>query len=147
MAKTVIPDQTLLQRLHIDFRWIVPHWVQVKERTDTNGYVDMWGVPYRATSNQEHYAVDGAPLAAAATPRDLEDFTWPISHDEDQFRGLRQQAKDLYEDTEYVVGADARSKLARDRRPCKCAAMNNSSWTWWLTLNSQMRCSTRSSGI
>lgn len=107
MAQTVIPDETLLQRLHIDFRWIVPHWVQVKERTDTNGYVDMWGVPYRATSNQEHYAVDGAPLAAAATPRDLEDFTWPNPHDEDQFRGLRQQAKDLYEDTGYVVGADA----------------------------------------
>lgn len=108
MAQTVVPDEALLQRFRIDFRWVVPHWVQVKPRTDADGYVDMWSVPYIATDDGDHYAVDGAgaPLRSA-TLEDLESFPWPNPYDEDQFRGLRQQAKRLYEETGYVIGADA----------------------------------------
>ncbi len=106
MAQTVVPDEALLQRFKIDFRWIVPHWVQVKERTDADGYIDMWGVPYRATDNQEHFAVDGAPLAGA-TIADLDDFPWPDPNDPAQFAGLREQARQLFEGTDYVIGADA----------------------------------------
>ena len=107
MAQTVVPDETLLQRFHIDFRWVKPHWVQVKERTDTNGYIDMWGVPYKGTEDGEHFAVDGAPLAHASTIADLDDFAWPDAEDPEQFRGLREQARALHEGTGYVVGADA----------------------------------------
>ncbi len=57
MAQTVVPDEALLQRFHIDFRWVKPHWVQVKERTDTNGYVDIWGVPYKGTANTSPWMV------------------------------------------------------------------------------------------
>jgi uroporphyrinogen decarboxylase len=106
MAQTVVPDEALLQRLGIDFRWVVPHWVQVKPRTDVDGYIDMWGVPYKATSDQDHYAVDGAPLKKA-TLEDLEKFSWPNPNDPEQFKGLREQAKHLYENTGYVIGADA----------------------------------------
>ena len=106
MAQTVVSDEALLQRFHIDFRWIVPHWVQIKERTDTDGYIDMWGVPYRATDNKDHYAVDGAPLKTA-TLADLDSFPWPDPHDGNQFQGLRQQAARLYKETGYVIGADA----------------------------------------
>lgn len=106
MAQTVVPDEALLQRLGIDFRWVVPHWVQVKPRTDVDGYFDMWGVPYKATADQDHYAVDGAPLKKA-TLEDLEKFSWPNPNDPEQFKGLRQQAKHLYENTDYVIGADA----------------------------------------
>ena len=38
MAQTVVPDECLLERFDIDFRWIVPHWVQVTERQDVPGY-------------------------------------------------------------------------------------------------------------
>ena len=106
MAQTVVPDEALLQRLGIDFRWVVPHWVQVKPRDGVDGYIDMWGVPYRATADQDHYAVDGAPLKKA-TARNLEDFAWPNPHDPDQFKGLREQARHLFENTGYVIGADA----------------------------------------
>lgn len=106
MAQTVVPDEALLQRLGIDFRWVVPNWVQVRERDDADGYIDMWGVPYRATEDQDHYAVDGAPLKKA-TLKDLENFAWPDPYDPDQFKGLREQAKWLYENTDYVIGADA----------------------------------------
>ena len=60
MAQTVVPDESLLQRFDIDFRWILPNWVQVTERDDVPGYVDMWGVPYKAAGNWDHCVVDGA---------------------------------------------------------------------------------------
>jgi uroporphyrinogen decarboxylase len=106
MAQTVVPDEALLQYLGIDFRWVVPNWVQVTEREDVDGYIDMWGVPYRAAEGRDHYAVDGAPLKNA-TIEDLDDFLWPNTNDPDQFKGLRERAKHYFENTDYVVGADA----------------------------------------
>ncbi len=106
MAQTVVPDESLLQRFDIDFRWIVPNWVQVVERKDVPGYIDMWGVPYKATEDRDHCVVDGAPMRPA-TLETIDDFQWPDPNDPDQFKGLREKAKTLYENTDYVIGADA----------------------------------------
>jgi uroporphyrinogen decarboxylase len=106
MAQTVVPDESLLKRFDIDFRWLVPNWVQVTEREDVPGYIDMWGVPYKATEDRDHYAVDGAPMRPA-TVDTLDDYPWPDPHDPEQFKGLRERAKFLYENTDYVIGADA----------------------------------------
>ncbi len=106
MAQTVVPDECLLERFNIDFRWIVPHWVQVTERTDVPGYIDMWGVPYKAAGDWDHCVVDGAPMRQA-TLETIDDFQWPDTNDPEQFRGLRERARHLYENTDYVVGADA----------------------------------------
>lgn len=110
MAQTIVPDEALLQRFNIDFRWMVPNWVQVTERTDLpDGYFDMWGVPYKGADG-DHYAVDSlheAPLAYAETPEDLEKFNWPDPDDPRQFEGLRERAQWYHENTGYVIGADA----------------------------------------
>ena len=106
MAQTVVPDESLLQRFDIDFRWIVPNWVQVTEREDVPGYIDMWGVPYKATEDWDHCVVDGAPMRQA-TLDNIDDFQWPDPNDPEQFKGLREKAKHLYENTDFVIGADA----------------------------------------
>lgn len=109
MAQTVVPDEALLKHFNVDFRWLVPNWVQVTEREDVDGYYDMWGVPYKGADG-DHYAVDSlskAPLADAETVEDIENFSWPDPEDPAQFEGLRERAKDLYENTGYVLGADA----------------------------------------
>lgn len=106
MAQTVWPDEALLKRLDIDFRWLVPNWVQLTEREGIEGYVDMWGVPYRALEDWDHCVVDGAPMREASIDQ-LDDFPWPDAHDPQQFAGLREQARHLYENTDYVIGADA----------------------------------------
>ena len=106
MAQTVVPDESLLQRFDIDFRWIVPNWVQVTEREDVPGYIDMWGVPYKATEDWDHCVVDGAPMRKA-TLDNIDDFHWPDPNDPEQFKGLREKAKRLYENTDFVIGADA----------------------------------------
>jgi len=112
MAQTVVPDEALLQHFNIDFRWLVPNWVQVTEREDLDegGYFDMWGVPYKG-AHGDHYAVDTlarAPLADCETAEDvLNADCWPDPEDPAQFAGLRERAKHLYETTGYVLGADA----------------------------------------
>jgi uroporphyrinogen decarboxylase len=50
--------------------------------------------------------VDGAPMRPA-TIDTLDDYQWPDANDPEQFRGLRERAKFLYENTDYVIGADA----------------------------------------
>ena len=112
MAQTVVPDEALLQRFGVDFRWLVPNWVQVTEREDLEegGYYDMWGVPYKG-AHGDHYAVDSlakAPLADCETAEDvLTANCWPDPEDPGQFAGLRESAKHLHETTGYVLGADA----------------------------------------
>lgn len=111
MAQTVVPDEALLQHLGVDFRWLVPNWVQVTERDDMeDGYIDMWGVRYKGADG-DHYAVDSlakAPLADCETAEDvLSADCWPDPEDPAQFAGLRERAKELYETTGYVLGADA----------------------------------------
>jgi uroporphyrinogen decarboxylase len=109
MAQTIVPDEALLQHFNVDFRWLVPNWVQVRERKDVDGYVDMWGVPYKGADG-DHYAVDSlspAPLAHAETVEDIEAFDWPDPDDPAQFAGLGARARELHENTGYVLGADA----------------------------------------
>ena len=106
MAQTVWPDEALLRRLDVDFRWVVPNWVQLTPREDVEGYIDMWGVPYKALDDWDHCVVDGAPMREASI-EEIDDFQWPDAHDPKQFEGLREQAKYYFEETDYVVGADA----------------------------------------
>lgn len=109
MAQTIVPDEPLLRHFGVDFRWLVPNWVQVTERSDCEGYVDMWGVPYRG-AHGDHFAVDSlapAPLADCETPDDVAAHAWPDPEDPAQFAGLHERARDLFENTGYVIGADA----------------------------------------
>lgn len=110
MAQTVVPEEPLLRHFNVDFRWLVPNWVQVTERRDVEGYHDMWGVPYRGAAG-DHFAVDTLarpPLADCETPGDVENATcWPDPEDPAQFAGLGARARALYENTGYVIGADA----------------------------------------
>lgn len=106
MAQTVVPDEALLKHLGVDFRWLVPNWVQVTERDDVDGYVDMWGVPYKGADG-DHYAVDGSPLKDAGQVADIDAHHWPDPNDPAQFAGLGERARNLFETTGYVLGADA----------------------------------------
>ena len=109
MAQNVVIDEAIYQRLGIDFRWLVPRWVNVHdvEIDNERGYVDMWKTPHKWTDVGQYYAIHAQPLGQEnLTLDDLDDFDWPDPDDPAMFHGLREQAKAWYEKTDYVVGAD-----------------------------------------
>lgn len=105
MGQTVVPDETLLELFGVDFRWLIPSWVGVKPfKTDSrDGYVDMWGTTFARM--EDYYAMVDTPLKKG-TVAELESHAWPDPDDPAMFDGLARKARDLYENTDYVVGAD-----------------------------------------
>ena len=105
MAQTIVPDEKLLQKFGIDFRWLIPHWVGVTpfEEKGRTGYYDMWGTTF--SEMEDYFAITATPLAEG-TMEELENHPWPDPDDPRMFAGLREQAKDLYENTDYIIGAD-----------------------------------------
>jgi len=109
MAQNVVLDDEVCQRLGIDFRWIVPNWVGVRdiEIDGHPGYVDMWQTPHIWTEVGQYYAIHAQPLGQESLNLlDIENFAWPDPDNPAMFDGLRQQAKHWYKTSDYVVGAD-----------------------------------------
>lgn len=109
MAQNIVLEEALCQRLGLDFRWVVPNWVRVRdiEMDGVPGYLDMWNTPHKFTDAGQYFAVAGQPLSQEdLSLADIEAFDWPDPHDPQMFAGLREQARQWYENTDYVVGAD-----------------------------------------
>lgn len=103
MVQNVIPDEKLLQRYGVDFRWIAPNWINVTD-VDEDKYKDMWGIVWQHMLDA--YSVYTSPLQHA-TLQDLERFPWPDPDDPNLIKGLAERAKYLYENTDYVLVADS----------------------------------------
>ena len=109
MAQNVVLPEHLCQRLGLDFRWIVPHWVGTRdiEIDGEPGYVDMWRTPHKWTEMGSYFAVAGHPLGREGlTDAEVAAFAWPDPDQPAMFAGLAEQARHWQESTDYVVGAD-----------------------------------------
>jgi uroporphyrinogen decarboxylase len=104
MVQNVYPDETLLRRFGVDFRWIEPHWVGVKEADGQDAYIDMWGITWVHMLNS--YSLADSPLKHA-TIDDVARHDWPDPYNPQIWAGLGQRARWLYENTDYVVVADS----------------------------------------
>jgi len=109
MAQNIVLPEMLCQRLGLDFRWIVPRWVGMRDAMidGVRGYVDMWHTPHKWTDVGNYYAIHAHPLGKDdLTIADIETFDWPNPNNPAMFAGLRDQAKQWHDDTQYVVGGD-----------------------------------------
>ena len=104
MVQNVIPDEDVLKRYHIDFRWIAPNWIDVSDvREDI--YRDMWGIEWQYMLDA--YSVYSSPLSSAKTVADIERHPWPDPEDPKLVEGLRERAKHYYENTDYILVGDS----------------------------------------
>jgi uroporphyrinogen decarboxylase len=105
MAQTIVPDEKLLEMFGVDFRWLIPKWVGVKpfDKNGRKGYHDMWGTTF--SEMEDYFAITGTPLKEG-TMEELENHPWPDPENVEMFEGLADQARHLYENTDYVIGAD-----------------------------------------
>ncbi len=109
MAQNVVLPEAICQRLGIDFRWLVPRWVGVRE-IEVNGqpgYLDMWHTPHQFTDVGGYYAIAGQPLGSPdLSLGDLQSFAWPDPDQPEMFTGLAEQAYRWHSETDYIIGAD-----------------------------------------
>ncbi len=102
-------DESVMQRLGSDCRplGIKPPLNWTPPPAEPGTFTDLWGITWR----QAHYGkgyyweMHRHPLAEASV-EDIESYAWPDFEDPGFFAGLAEDAKELYENTDYAIMAD-----------------------------------------
>jgi len=113
MQQIVEMDEAVLKYLDVDVRGFAPGAPDVGGDVDLDGdrYRDEWGVVRRRPEGCEYYELCGSPLAGAITSADVARYPWPDPTDAGRFRGLRERARELKEETDYAVVFNARFSM------------------------------------
>lgn len=101
MMDSVFPKEDLLKRYEIDFRAVRPssaYEPEIKELAD--GFIDEYGIRWKKASY--YYDMVEHPLAKK-TLSELEDTPYADPYIAERRIGLREQAKELYEKTDYCI--------------------------------------------
>ncbi len=104
---TVYPKEDLLQRYQVDFRPVHmkgPWYFKTRELAEDESFYDEYGLKWKKASY--YYDVVERPLAGIETLADLEKYPWPDPYDPGRVVGIREEARQLYETSPYLVVAD-----------------------------------------
>ena len=99
-------DERVLERLDVPFRRVYLRPAATFKLTvaDDGSFCDEWGVGYRPMGPYNERV--GHPLAGA-TLADLDRYPWPDPCDPGRVEGLAEEARRLYEETDYSLVAGA----------------------------------------
>jgi uroporphyrinogen decarboxylase len=109
------PCGILLERFHVDTRWIRPlsnympyDHMAVQHEKGYVGVHDAFGVFWGNDARKDlhdilYYDPVIHPLEQAATVQDVENHAWPDGKDAAPFKGLADQARQLHEKTDFAV--------------------------------------------
>ncbi len=96
-------DERILEALDIDIRRVF--FETTHELTPINDeeaqFVDAWGTLYVSGPGYTHPA--GPPLAELNTIAELRDYPWPKAEQFGELAGLKEQAENLYHNTNYAI--------------------------------------------
>lgn len=104
-AATVFPSETILRRFGVDTRMLVLGAAEGRpdRQIAEDTFVDEWGVT--CTRHGGHYLNTDGPFYHLDEPtrQDLEKYDWPDPTDPGRYRGLRERARELHENTDCAV--------------------------------------------
>jgi uroporphyrinogen decarboxylase len=102
---TVCPMEDFFQRYEVDFRpvYMKGPWAFEPREMPDDSFYDEFNLRWKKASYD--YDVVEHPLANA-TIHDLDTAIWPDPYDPGRVAGLKEEARDLYENTDYAVVAD-----------------------------------------
>jgi uroporphyrinogen decarboxylase len=112
VQQLAVPGEAVLERLHVDTRYIVAHgpdgFQGGIERSERNGRAwldlkDEFGVVWSTAEDQQLYMDPFIHPLAQATIDDLDDYPWPRGADPSRFTGLRERALELRKETPYAL--------------------------------------------
>jgi uroporphyrinogen decarboxylase len=103
---TVATPQKILEMYRVDFRTIrlKAPWNNPSTIYADGSYLDDYGVLMKPC--EYYYDAVNRPLAGDITENDIKNSTWPDPYASGRTDGLREEAKRLYENTEYAIVAD-----------------------------------------
>jgi uroporphyrinogen decarboxylase len=100
-SKIVFPCEAVLQRFGIDFRGLnVP---RPAEDLTEDSYKDEWGVMWRRPQGGHYIFQEGPFTEKEPTLAEVEAFAWPDPAAHGRTKGLREQALQLRQETDYAV--------------------------------------------
>ncbi len=104
MAQSVHVDEDVLQRFRVDFRRVdmggPDNWKN--QPVGEDGYRDEWGVVRSRPEGSYYYDLTESPMTED-TMAAIDRFPWPDADDPGRYRGLRERARELHEETDYAV--------------------------------------------
>ena len=112
MAQSVHADEDVLQRFRVDFRRLdmgaPDNWRD--QPVGGDGYRDEWGVVRTRPPGGNYYDLTESPIADD-TFAAIERHAWPDPDDPGRYRGLRERARELHENTDYAVVLNVNSSF------------------------------------
>jgi uroporphyrinogen decarboxylase len=103
---TVYPREDLLARYDIDCRavYLKGPWEFETKELPGDRFTDEYGLLWEKASF--YYDVVGRPFADLERPSDLATVQWPNPYDPGRLAGVREEARRLHEETDFLVVAD-----------------------------------------
>ena len=109
MRDHVIPDEQILELLGVDTRYVRMNPSNARKASDEigNAYMDEWGIVWGKPQSSLYYDPIDNPLAKAQSVKDLSKYPLPNPYTPKKVEGIREQAEDLFNNTDYALVADA----------------------------------------
>jgi uroporphyrinogen decarboxylase len=105
-AGTVLPDEAILSRFDVDGRALLvggPDGRPDRE-ISADAFVDEWGVTWSRPETGHYINTDGPfHCLDEPAPEHLKKFAWPNPADPGRYRGLRERAQALHQNSDYAV--------------------------------------------
>jgi uroporphyrinogen decarboxylase len=104
-ARTVIPDERVLQRFDIDTRPVLLGDFQggAYREIDSQTLVDVWGITWKRAPDGHFINTDGPFQKVEPTLEVLERFAWPDPNTPSLYAGLREKVEFLRKTTDYAL--------------------------------------------
>ena len=106
--KLVLPAEPILKRFDIDTRPLQLGGYEggKAKALSTHQMIDHWGTIWNKEVGGHYLNVDGPFYKTEADPAAIEAYDWPDPDNPGLYRGLKQQAQDLHDGTDYAVVLD-----------------------------------------
>lgn len=103
---TVYPRQDLLEYYDIDCRAVHLQgpWFFKSRELDDDSFYDEYDLRWKKASF--YYDVVERPFARLESPKELATVQWPDPYDPGRVAGVKEEARRLFEETDYLVVAD-----------------------------------------
>jgi uroporphyrinogen decarboxylase len=100
--------EEVLQRCRADLRGIYlkdpSTWrLRIEEEDGYMTFIDQWGIGWRMPKERGYYYDMYLHPLAGATVEDIDRYPWPDPSDRERVKGLREEARRLYEETDYAI--------------------------------------------